>query len=309
MKKVIITGPTGAIGIALIELLISKKIQVTAICHEGSCRISYIPKSKYVTIVECNLEKLSGLASTLSHDYDAFFHLGWACTFGDDRNNVEAQIQNIQYTIDGVELAAELGCKKFIGAGSQAEYGRYDGKLNGQVPVFPENGYGMAKLCAGQLSRIRCQQLGLEHVWTRILSVYGPYDGEKTMVISIIKDLLSGKRPHCTKGEQIWDYIYSKDAARAFVALAEKGVHGKIYCIGAGEGIPLIQYIMTIHDKIDPKADLGIGDIPYSEKQVMFLCADITELTADTGFVPETTFEEGITATIQWVRKKEKGTK
>ncbi len=59
----------------------------------------------------------------------------------------------------------------FIGAGSQAEYGRVEGKLNSQVPAFPENGYGMAKLCAGQMTRIQCESWESD-IWTRILSVY-----------------------------------------------------------------------------------------------------------------------------------------
>ena len=56
--------------------------------------------------------------------------------------------------MDAVNLAHRLGCEFFIGAGSQAEYGRVEGKLNAQVPTNPENGYGMAKLCAGQMSRV-----------------------------------------------------------------------------------------------------------------------------------------------------------
>ena len=302
MKKAIITGPTGAIGIALIQELVNQGVMVTAVCHPDSKRIDRIPKNDLVEIVECDLEELFSLTELLEYDYDVFYHFAWACTVGDSRNNVEAQMQNMQYTIDAVEVAALLGCKKFVGAGSQAEYGRYEGVLNAQVPAFPENGYGIAKLCAGQMSRIRCQQLGLEHVWTRVLSVYGPYDGEGTLVISMIRQLLKGERPKCTKGEQIWDYIYSKDAAKAFYLLGESGIDGKTYCIGSGKGIPLKEYIDTIRNQIDSKLEVGFGDIPYGEKQVMHLCADISELQKDTGFEPEYSFEEGIKRTVEWCR-------
>lgn len=302
MKKAIITGPTGAIGIALIQELLEQGIKVTAVCHRDSKRIERIPKNELVEVIECDLDELFALTELLDHDYDVFYHFAWACTVGDSRNNVEAQMQNMQYTIDAVEVAALLGCKKFVGAGSQAEYGRHEGVLNAQVPAFPENGYGIAKLCAGQMSRIRCQQLGLEHVWTRVLSVYGPYDGEGTLVISMIRQLLKGERPKCTKGEQIWDYIYSKDAAKAFYLLGESGIDGKTYCIGSGKGIPLKEYIATIRNQIDPSLEVGFGDIPYGEKQVMHLCADISELQKDTGFEPEYSFEEGIKRTVEWCR-------
>ena len=55
---------------------------------------------------------------------------------------------------------------------------------------------------------------------------------------------------------------------------------------------------------ISPNAELGIGEIPYAPKQVMYLCADISELTVDTGFVPKYTFEEGIQETIEWYKRE-----
>lgn len=303
MNKVIITGPTGAIGIALIQKLAEQGVKVTAVCHRHSNRIRRIPVSEMVQIIECNLDELYSLPELLEHNYDIFYHFAWACTIGDSRNNIEAQIANVQYTIDAVEVAVLLGCKRFVGAGSQAEYGRYEGILNADVPTFPENGYGMAKLCAGQMSRIRCQQLGIKHIWTRVLSVYGPFDGENTMIMSVIYQLLRGDRPKCTKGEQIWDYIYSKDAAQAFYLLGEFGKDGKVYCIGSGKGIPLAEYINVIKSQINKRLEIGFGDIPYADKQVMHLCADISELQKDTGFVPEYSFESGIKETIAWCRK------
>lgn len=196
-----------------------------------------------------------------------------------------------------------LGCKKFIGSGSQAEYGRFEGNLNADVPANPENGYGIAKLCAGQMSRIACEQKGMEHIWTRILSIYGPYDGDRTMVMSTIGKLLDGEKPALTKGEQKWDFLYSMDAGYAMVLLGEKGVSGKTYCIGSGNAQPLIEYIKVIRDTIDPAAKLGVGEIPYGEKQVMYLCADISDLREDVGFEPQYSFEEGIRKTIEWYKE------
>ena len=59
-----------------------------------------------------------------------------------------------------------------------------------------------------------------------------------------------------------------------------------------------------MRNQIDPEAALGLGDVPYGERQVMYLCADISELTEDTGFVPQTDFSTGIAATIEWVRSE-----
>lgn len=304
LDKVILSGGTGAIGIALIQKFITEKIYVTVVCHKGSKRIQNIPLSKYVDIVECDLCEISNLVGILPHDYKIFYHFAWAGTVGESRNDMYAQVSNIQHTLDSVEVAAKLGCRRFIGAGSQAEYGRYDGKLSAYTPVFPENGYGMAKLCAGQMSRVRCEQLGLEHIWTRILSVYGPYDWENSFMMLLIRGLLNGEKVSCTKGEQIWDYLYSKDAAEAFYLLGKNGVDKKVYCIGSGKSSSLLSYIDCVRESIDQTAEIGVGEIPYTDKQVMHLCADISDLKKDTGFRPVYSFGDGIKETITWVKEK-----
>lgn len=316
MKRVIITGPTGAIGMALIEYLVERDVQVIPVVRSDSTRKAQIKESNNILIVECSLSEMTELPQKVrmgvrqrqwNEDWsiDVFYHFAWDGTFGDCRNDMYLQNMNVKYALEAVDAAAELGCNTFIGAGSQAEYGRYEGKLDAKVPTFPENGYGIAKLCAGQMTRIRCEQKGIKHIWTRILSVYGPYDGSKTMVMSIIRKMLRGEKASCTKGEQMWDYLYSKDAARMMYLLGERGISGKIYCLGSGETKPLMEYINTIRNLANPNAEIGFGDIEYSPGQVMYLCADISELQYDTGFETDYNFSQGIGETIEWVKRIE----
>ncbi len=309
-KKIVITGPTGTIGMALIKRCVKEKIHVVAVCHKKSSRIEQIPQNPYVHVVRADLADLSwlgrkelGLAETESANI--FYHFAWEGTTGALRDDMPLQIRNIQYTIEAVGLAHRLGCDTFIGAGSQAEYGRVEGLLTAQTPVWPENGYGMAKLCAGQMSRQQCGALGMRHIWVRILSVYGPYDGQGSMVMSTIRKLACGERAGFTPGEQMWDYLYSADAAAAMLLLAERGINNKVYVLGSGQMKPLKDYILQIRQAVEEQngfaGELGMGDIPYSEKQVMYLGADLTELRQDTGFEPGVTFEEGIRDTVRSV--------
>lgn len=304
MKTVVITGPTGAIGTALTENLIEKGIHVYAVVRKNSRRIDRIPESPLVTPVLLGLDELSELKIQIPVNCDVFYHFAWAGTIGDGRNDVFLQNQNVRYTLDAVRAAAELGCRKFVGAGSQAEYGRTEGLLSPDIPAFPENGYGMAKLCAGQMSRLLCEQLGMEHVWGRILSVYGPRDGTKTMIMSAIDSFLRNECPKFTKGEQLWDYLYSKDAAQAMYLLGEKGRDKGVYCLGSGHARPLAEYITILRDSIDPGLKMELGAIPYSPGQVMHLCADVKTLKEDTGFEPEYSFEQGIRETITWYQEE-----
>ncbi len=303
MNRAIITGATGSIGIALIGELLARQTEVLVLCREGSARNRNIPHHPLITIKYCSLDELTLLENDTGKCYDVWFHFAWEGTMGETRNDMYLQHRNVKYTLDAVTAAERFSCGTFIGAGSQAEYGRVEGALNSATPPFPENGYGIGKLCAGQMSRILCEQKGMKHIWTRILSVYGPYDNQNTMIMSAIGKLLRGEVPAFTKCEQKWDYLYSKDAARAFVDLAERGRDGKVYCIGSGKALPLSDYIIRLRDAICPGAELGIGQIPYGPRQVMYLCADITELEEDTGFHPVYTFEEGIRDTIEWYKE------
>ena len=74
--------------------------------------------------------------------------------------------------------------------------------------------------------------------------------------------------------------------------------------MGSGKAKELRYYVETIRDIINPKAELGIGRVPYGKNQVMMLCADIKDLRNDVGFEPEYSFEKGIEETINWWRER-----
>lgn len=294
MKRVIISGATGAVGIALIKKMIEHDIEVLVLCRKNSERNRNIPKHPLVSQIECSLENLKDLKNETEKKYDVFYHFAWQGTVGSARNDMYLQNQNVAYALDAVGVAKRFGCDLFIGAGSQAEYGRVEGVLKPKTPTFPEMGYGMGKLCAGLMTREYAQQLNMKHVWVRILSVYGPHDGENSMVMSTIKKLQEGLIPEFTKGEQLWDYLYSEDAANAFYLLGNSDINGKTYVLGSGQAVPLYKYIDIIHNEVEPDSKIKLGVIPYGEKQVMHLQADISELEKDVGFEPQIDFKDGI---------------
>lgn len=300
--RVVITGPTGTIGIALIKMYIGRGAEVLALCRKGSKGIAYIPAHPNIRIIEADLDEYNTL--DIGGSYDVFYHFAWMSTIGASRNDVYAQHRNIQFTLDAVQLAHRLQCHTFIGAGSQAEYGRSAIPIHSKTPTFPENGYGIAKLCAGQLSRILCEQLQIRHIWTRILSVYGPYDDEGTMITSTLTKMLLNQPLQFTAGEQIWDFIYNEDAAELLYRLALYGESGQVYCIGSGQGRPLRDFIEEMRDLIMPDQVLSFGHIPYTENQVMYLVADLSELEGITGDFLFTPFSKGIVHTLEDVKTR-----
>lgn len=298
MKGAIISGATGCIGIALIKELIKNNVKVMVLAHKGSVRNNFIPESPLVNVEFCDLKDIKNF--TIDGLWDVFYDFAWEG--GLKRDDVRLQYANIGYALDAVEFAARIGCKIFIGAGSQAEFGITAEKLTANTKTNPVSAFGIAKLCVGQLSRQYAHQLGLKHIWTRILSVYGPNDGAETMITTTINKLLKGERAPFTKGEQLWDYLYSGDAAEAFRLLGEKGVDGKTYILGSGKARPLADFIRIIARECGAEDKIDLGAIPYAQKQVMHLEADISELTKDVGWVPSTKFEEGIKIAVDKMR-------
>ena len=297
MKSLIITGATGMIGSAIVREAIRRNCKVTCIVHKGSKRIENIPKNSLVTVVECNIDQYSNLK--LDGKYDAFIHLAWDKTSVAGRDDVDTQLKNIQYTLDAVRLAHKCGCAVFIGAGSQAEYGVQTVPLTGDLPVNPESGYGIAKFTAGKLSGMLCKQLGIRFNWFRILSIYGRNDGENTLISYVIRELIAERSPELTKCEQLWDYLNCEDVAKAFFAVLVKGIDGKVYPLGSGQGRKLSAYVEDIRDVINPGISLGFGKKEYYPHQPMYLVADISELTKDTGWKPEIEFKDGIKSIIK----------
>lgn len=305
IKRAIVTGPTGAVGLALIEELIASDAEVIAVCRPNSSRLDHVPSLDGVQVVLCDLANIAELPSLVPWDTaDAFFHFGWDGTFGVSRQEWRRQERNIVSSMEAVEAAASLGCKVFVGAGSQSEFGHVQGVLSPKLACAPDNAYGAAKLSACSMTRALCATLGIRHEWCRIVSLYGPGDAEHSLVSQVVSKLLTGESVQCTPADQIWDYIFSRDAALAFRLVAERGKHGAVYVLGSGQPRPLKNYILAMKNAINPDAIIEFGALPYYPNQVMHLEADIGNLKDDTGFELKYTFEEGLEEVIEDWRKR-----
>lgn len=300
MKRAVVTGPTGVIGSALVERLIQANVEVYVILRPMSKRLNHIPKHDLVHVIACELHEIKTLPEKIGVSCDTFFHLAWQGT-ADPANRFDMYMQNdnVRCSLDAVEAAKELGCKVFVGSGSQAEYGDVDGIMHPDTVPRPISGYGMAKLCAGQMTRHVCHGYGIRHIWPRILSVYGINDGEQTLISSAINRMLAGEKISMTAGKQLWDYLYAADAADALYRMALNGRDGAVYVLGGGRARPLREYVEIIRDIINPGLTIGFGEVPYRKDQVMHLESDITELIRDTGWRPKVEFKDGILELIK----------
>lgn len=296
MKTAVITGATSSIGIATVQACLCEGCQVIALVRVDSPHKQDLPKSNLLKVIDLSLDDLrSYRALPYLCEGGVFYHFAWAGTDRKSRMEPNIQQKNIAFTLDALQFAARLGCKKFVGAGSQAEYGLHTTPKTGPAsPTLPQTAYGISKYAAGRLGSILAEQIGMEFLWVRVFSVYGPNDLPGTMIRSSLERMK--RREHCsfTAGTHLWDYLYSADAGKAFYMIGKQAAGNKIYCLGSGQSRPLKDYICEMRDVVAPGLTLGLGEIPYNEQNQLGMCADITSIQRDTGWKPETDFQTGI---------------
>ncbi len=290
MRRVIVTGATSMIGTAFVKECMKNRVEALAIVRKGCTKLGRLPKSEYLEVVECNLDRLASL-QIKDKKYDALYHFAWSHTAKETRDDPLLQEKNIRYTLDAVQLAAKAGCRKFIGAGSQAEYGPKKGIITPKTEANPQLAYGIAKYAAGKLSRNLCGMYGMIHIWGRIFSVYGKNDNDGTMLSYAMHQFFTGQPAKFSSATQMWDYLYEDDAGKMFYLLGEHIEDNKVYCIANGSYQPLKTFILEMKEVFGPDAECEFAP---GEPSNGGLQPDTSDLVHDISYRPIVTFKEGI---------------
>lgn len=302
MNRVIVTGATSMIGIATIKSLISHGISVFAISRKNSKRKDALPKSELITYIECDLDSLGKIS--FEEASDTLFHFGWGFTDRSTRDNPYLQLQNVQYTLDAVELARRSGCNQFIGAGSQAEYGFQKNDIDETAVERPTICYGIAKLAAGKLAQKLCEQYGIKCIWTRIFSVYGLNDSENVMTSYAVSQFLKGETAYFSKGLQSWNYLFEEDAGNCFYAIGENASESMILNVAGCENKPLREYVQDMARVFGTKFKYEFSqEEPESYNGIAPV---VDRMVAVTGYLPKVSFEEGIRRILERKMNDEK---
>lgn len=302
MKSVIVTGATSFIGVSLTNQLIQKGFRVLAVVRPNSPNLYRLRESNALRVIELDMDGIMTLPKTVSKKQDMFFHLAWEGTRTPYRDSSELQEKNYICSMNAVAAAAALESGVFIGIGSQAEYGNFNGRADENYRTKPLTEYGKAKLKAFRDGSELANRLGMDYIWSRIFSVYGEYDYPSTLVMSCIRKMLNNEDIPLSHCVQKWDYIYVDDVASALCKLGEKGRNGEVYNIASGFTRPLKQYVLEIRDIIGSSSKLDFGAIPYDQEGPVNLEPVVDKLKNELNWITTTDFETGVKRVIQYMK-------
>ncbi len=293
-KTAILTGAAGFAGIHLLKALLNEGYTVYAVVRKGSAhnkrlydgnlfKADEMPGKLIMTeIADSDYKSLPGLTG---NDCEYFFHM--ASIPG--RDDEQAATQNIKDIQEAVKAAKKLGCRRFIGTGSQAEYGIVDGLITEELPPEPFSAYGRSKAQMCSISKALCKEIGMEWVWGRIFSLIGEYEPEGRLIPDMIKCLKNGGEFNTSAATQQWDYLDAGDCARAFIALAERAVSGESYNVANGDHHELKYYTELLKKRFG-------GNVIYGEEAAnrVSLNASVDKIKRDTGWMAKISFMETI---------------
>lgn len=301
MKKVIVTGANGFVGSAVIRELIKNDVEVLALCHK-------IPENKIIreliTYKEFELSKIEELKDVVINDYyDTFYHFAWAGVSVSQRTNVKIQLQNTRWTIDALNFAKSIGCKRFIGVGSIMEHETIracytDGNKPGLGYI-----YGSAKMAAHTMAMSIASNIGIDLIWAEITNAYGAGEISSRLINTTIRKIINKENPQFTSGTQNYDFVYIDDVARAFHLIGKNGKPFHSYLIGSGNAKPLKEFLLEMKASIAKDVDFIFGDVPFTGVNLDLSVFDTKKTEKDTGFKAEISFAEGILTTYNWLRE------
>lgn len=304
MKTVIITGANGFVGGALVRELLKYDYKIYALDREGCC--GNLPEDPRVTFVPCDLAEMARLKDKLpAEDYDMFYHFAWVGSAGPARADTALQLQNAQWTVDSLRVAKELGCKRFICAGSIMEHETMAAAYTqGNKPGMGYI-YGGGKLIAHVMCMSVAAQIGIDLIWPEITNAYGVGERSPRMVNTTIQKCIHGEAPQFTAGTQNYDFVYIDDVARAFRLIGEDGKPFHEYLIGSSTARPLKEFLLEMKASIAPDLDFIFGDIPFTGINLPLEKFDCSQTESDTGFRAEISFAEGCKRTMAWWKEQE----
>ena len=326
--KILVTGGAGFIGSAVVRHIIKNTqdnvLNIDKLTYAGNLEslkeVDRNTRYKFAQIDICDAEAL-----TIAFNHfkpDLIMHL--AAESHVDRS-IDGPAEFITTNIVGTYTLLEVSRKYWLALDEEKKQlfrfhhistDEVYGDLEGTTDLFtettsyaPSSPYSASKASSDHLVRAWQRTYGLPTIITNCSNNYGPYHFPEKLIPLVILNALEAKPlPIYGKGDQIRDWLYVEDHARALYKVVTEGVVGETYNIGGHnekQNIEVVKTICKILDELRPQANAE----PY-ESLITFVkdrpghdlryAIDATKIGNELGWKPEETFETGIRKTVEW---------
>lgn len=328
--KILVTGGAGFIGSAVVRHIISSTpysvVNLDSLTYAGNLSsldsVSADPRYVFEHADICNAEQLERIFR--EHQPDIVMHLAAESHVDRSIDGPSAFIEtNIVGTYQILE-ASRIYWKglpmerqssfRFHHISTDEVYGDLHGTddlFTETTPYSPSSPYSASKASSDHLVRAWHRTYSLPVVITNCSNNYGPFHFPEKLIPLMILNALAGKSlPVYGKGDQVRDWLFVEDHARALLKVATEGIVGETYNIGGHnekQNIEVVKTLCALLEELVPSKPLGVAKysdlITYVKDRPghdLRYAIDASKIERELGWKPEETFESGLRKTVQW---------
>ena len=336
MAKFLITGGAGFIGSAVVRYIIENTqdsaVNVDKLTYAGNLEslesVEYNPRYAFEQVDICDAKALARVFE--QHQPDAVMHL--AAESHVDRS-IDGPVAFIETNIVGTYTLLEatraywntLDAEKkaafrFHHISTDEVYGDLEGTndlFTETTPYAPSSPYSASKASSDHLVRAWLRTYGLPTIVTNCSNNYGPFHFPEKLIPLMILNALDGKPlPVYGNGQQIRDWLFVEDHARALYKVVTEGEIGETYNIGGHNEKANIDVVRTICDLLEELAPNKPEGVAKYEDLITYVkdrpghdvryAIDAAKIGRELGWKPQETFESGIRKTVEWYLNNKK---
>jgi len=326
VKRFLVTGGAGFIGSAVVRRLIEatdhEVMVIDALTYAGNLEsLAPVAKNPRYRFLKADIRDAAAMREAFAMSSpDIVMHL--AAESHVDRS-IDAPMEFIETNIVGTAVLLNTALGHFHSLqGERKDSFRFhhistdevfgslgaEGLFTEKTPYDPRSPYSASKASSDHLVRAWYHTFGLPVVVTNCSNNYGPYHFPEKLIPLVILNALEGKPlPVYGKGENVRDWLYVDDHARALILAAEEGEAGETYAIGGHnerQNIEVVRTICRILDQLRPhpggpteRLITFVTDRPGHDARYAI---DASKIERELGWTPVETFETGLQKTVAW---------